>query len=437
MRETRQIFSNASIRKSPLSFRGWSYGRGISALPCMVAISLGLGLLVMPSASAQNLPPADTSVSKPITSPTYRIAIEDTLDISVVGQNGAGFPGPTRTVTVLADGTADLPYLGESKIAGLTLAQLRKKLQPLAAKELINPAITIAVRGRYVKQVNVFGVLPNRGKIALRENWRVRDVISAAGSFPSDRYEFYRTTFLKTRTGEQIEINLKKLLEEGDQTQNFLVEDNDVLMVQPLAEVETQVQVIGQVAKSGPIPLPRSQSVLEVLQLAGGPTPRASLANVVIRRGGKIITLDLRDYDKTGFTPGEKLQAGDTLVVPENDKVYYITGAASRSGPFPYPEDEPMTVFKAISIAGGQNPTADLREVRLTRRNADGTTTTKTLDVDKMVRTGNLKGDLAVAANDYIYVPPYKKKGFTATEALTAISAAGGAFYLLGRMFKF
>ena len=402
---------------------------GAIAALCAFTIILG----VVPTARAQQ---QVAEATRPITSPTYRITAEDVLDISVVGQNGFGVPGQSRTVTVLADGTADLPYIGEKKVIGLTLAELRKKLLPVVEKELLKPAITISVRAHYIRQINVFGILPAKGKLALRESWRIRDVIASAGGMPGDRYEFYQATLMRPRTGETIHLDLKKLLEEGDEKQNVLVEDNDILNIQPLTEAETQIQVVGQVLRAGPQILPRSASVLDVLQAAGGPAPRASLANANIKRGGKTITLDLRDYQKTGFTPTEKLQVGDTLVIPENTKEYLISGAVGRGGSVTFPEDEPLTLYKAIVQASVPAQGADLRYVRVTRKNPTGPDTSKIIDVDKMLKTGNFKGDIALEPDDSIYVPPYKKKGITLMDALGTASAVAGAIFLFDRIFK-
>ena len=67
---------------------------------------------------------AGTPQGNTITAPTYKIAPEDTLMITVVDR-----PELTRNIQVLTDGTIDMPDVGEVKVVGMTIGDLKKEIQ--------------------------------------------------------------------------------------------------------------------------------------------------------------------------------------------------------------------------------------------------------------------------------------------------------------------
>ena len=123
-------------------------------------------------------------------------------------------------------------------------------------------------------------------------------------------------------------------------------------MVLEKEPAQTTVQVLGQVAKPGPMTWPRDGSIITVLQGAGGPTPLARLSQVTIERDSKNIMVDMRNYQKNGFEPSERLVPGDKLIVPENKQEYYVFGPVSRAGTQLYPDDRKLTVYSVLAQSG-------------------------------------------------------------------------------------
>jgi polysaccharide export outer membrane protein len=371
----------------------------------------------------------------PAASPSYRILVDDTLEISVVSQNGLGQQVVARTVTVLNDGTVDLPVMGEIKIVNMTVGELRKKIRARMSKQIRDPQVNIAVRDRVRAQVTTLGVLKG-GKIVLREGWRVRDVIASAGGLPTDRYEYYRASLTRGKNNQTLPIDLQKLLVDSDQSQNYLLEPDDTLLIQEVDQAQKQVQVIGQVLKAGPVELPRTRSIIDVLQAAGGPNDRAALNDATIERGSTTIKVPLRDNVRNGTEPSEKLEPGDRLVIPENRREYYMLGAVGAGGTKPFPEDRKLTVFTAISDAGGQVSGAELKKTRLTRKTPDGGTTSQEINVEKMLKTGDLSKDVAMQPGDTIYVPQTGgRRGIGLQEIVTYVSIITG-LYTVTQLFR-
>jgi len=83
----------------------------------------------------------------------------------------------------------------------------------------------------------------------------------------------------------------------------------------------------------------------------------------------------------------------------------YVTGQVRNKGGFEIPAGETMTVSKAILNAGGFSDFSDKKNVRLTRKNPDGTTQTFVVNIVEVWEKGRLDKDLAVQSDDLIVVP--------------------------------
>ena len=358
-----------------------------------------------------------------VTSPTYRIAAEDVLDITVLEH--AEF---NRVLTVNLDGTIDYPLSGQINVVGMTIAQLKARITRDLAKQYVKPQVSIGVRERQARTVAILGSVRAPGRRPLKEGEKVLELIADAGGLPSERLEFFVARLIRTSTGEVFPVDLVKLYA-NDPTQNLVLTTNDTLLIEVLETSKTTIQVVGEVGKPGPQDVPRDGSIISVLQNAGGPSQRAQLSKVTIERGGQLIYLDMRDYQKNGFDPKEKLIAGDKLIIPENKKEYYIFSPTGKAGTQIYPDDRQLTVYSALAAAGGYTEGVDLKKTRLIHPNADGTSTTRVVDVQNMLKTGDMSADLPVVPGDTISVPPAgARKGLSPFEL---IGLATGIFTIL------
>jgi protein involved in polysaccharide export with SLBB domain len=127
---------------------------------------------------------------------------------------------------------------------------------------------------------------------------------------------------------------------------------------------------------------------------------------------------------------GAKLEAGDVLVIPQNKKVFRANGATQKTGEITYPDDRSLTLFQALSIAGLPAQNADLKNVRLTRRVADGKDETTKHNVEVMLK-GDMTKDVAVNPDDSIFVEPrVGKRQFSLQDALWAVTTVTGLLRL-------
>ena len=341
----------------------------------------------------------------------------------------------TKVIQVLNDGTINYPYAGQINVVGLTIKQLQEKIRVAVAKQFVNPQVVISVQRKAELQITVLGAVKAPGKHVLRnDNYRILDALADSGGLLDARPEFFNAQLTRTKAGEVLIVDLAKLLNDNDASQNYKMGQDDVLYITEKEAANLQVQIVGQMSKPGPVILPRSGSIVEVLQITGPPLPNASLSQARIERGGTSIPLDLREFYKTGvLNTTEKLQAGDRLVVPENKKVVSVVGAAGRTGDIPYPDDRNLTVFEVFTLTGGQTAGADLKNTKLIHPNEDGTTTTTEVDVQKMVKKGDLSDDKPVVPGDtVVFKQSAPRKGLSVFETIgliTGLATLYGLFF--------
>jgi polysaccharide export outer membrane protein len=181
------------------------------------------------------------------------------------------------------------------------------------------------------------------------------------------------------------------------------------------------ITVLGEVQKPSPIPAFGQLRLLDVISACGGFTPLAS-HTITIRRPGEaeaitvLLSSDPKNTDETNI----QLMAGDTVIVPKVGSVFVI-GQVKTPSAIPLSSNAPVTVMRAIAIAGGVNFGAALSKVVVIRRTPDGEHVEIQMDLKKVMH-GKEK-DIALASDDVLLVPA---NGFKAGMAGGGIGIAGG-----------
>ncbi len=168
------------------------------------------------------------------------------------------------------------------------------------------------------------------------------------------------------------------------------------------------VYMIGAVLKPGIFPLLGSQNLLEMLVLAGGPTPQAGPEVILIRKQDGKEGMSLRiplqslmsNLDSRLDIP---LQPGDVVNVPaDRNIVVYILGAVKTPGALEVKLSSMPTLLKAITKAGGFTDRANQRDVRVRRVDAQGVEKEVRVNVRDIIR--GKKKDMRLEPEDVIIV---------------------------------
>ena len=100
------------------------------------------------------------------------------------------------------------------------------------------------------------------------------------------------------------------------------------------------------------------------------------------------------------------VNARDAATPPETERAVNVRGAVNQPGRIVFPKDRGLTIVAAISLAGGHSRYADLKRVRLTRKNSDGTSVTTVVDVDAIMKSRNPAAAIQLGDGDSVEVPP-------------------------------
>jgi polysaccharide export outer membrane protein len=163
------------------------------------------------------------------------------------------------------------------------------------------------------------------------------------------------------------------------------------------------ITVLGEVQKPSPVPAFGQLRLLDVISACGGFTPLAS-HTITIRRPGEaepitvLLSSDPKNTDETNI----QLMAGDTVMVPKVGNVFVI-GQVKTPSAIPLSSNAPVTVMRAIAIAGGVNFGAALSKVVVIRRTPDDQHVEIQMDLKKVMH-GKEK-DIALASDDVLLVP--------------------------------
>ncbi len=136
------------------------------------------GFAPMPETGARRAaPPADAFASQ--TTNAYRVGPQDVLDISVFG-----VPDLSGTVIVAANGSIQLPLIGETPAAGKTVRELQEDLASrLGAEYLQNPQVTVLVKEYNSRTVILTGEINNPGVYPLKGKTSLLQLVAKAGGF--------------------------------------------------------------------------------------------------------------------------------------------------------------------------------------------------------------------------------------------------------------
>ena len=177
------------------------------------------------------------------------------------------------------------------------------------------------------------------------------------------------------------------------------------------------VAVIGAVHGAAQFKLQRQVRLLEILSLAGGPTDAAGQnIQIVHTAGGPVceeagltesndassfVAYKLADTLKGLPEANPLVRPGDIVSIPLADQVFVLGNVLK---PTAIPLKEPLTVSKAIAIAGGTAPSSKRDKVRILRQ-LPGSTQKQEIFVDLKAIEKNRAEDVALIANDVVDVP--------------------------------
>ncbi len=180
--------------------------------------------------------------------------------------------------------------------------------------------------------VNVIGAITKPSSYPIYQESRLLDAIYDAGGFTTSA-AVDKVTIIRPSNPhpQRIVVNVANYLKTGDLKYNPLLQAGDTVFTPIREDIQKSVSgvqaafiesihvtIIGEIKIPGTYQISKESTVLDVLNLAGGPTPQAGLDRVAIIRENIQIQIDvesmLEDGKLRSFPP---LQASDTIRIPK------------------------------------------------------------------------------------------------------------------------
>ena len=267
----------------------------------VAAVIFFISLLLSSPAAAQEQAQVSNSAStnavpsaaKPLLAPWQErltVGPGDVLDISLYGQADSGRPG----ILIAPDGRISYLQAKDVEISGLTIDEVRTKLESILTKFHLAPRVVIIPTAFHSKKYFMLGNVAAPGAFVLDRPITILEAVARAKGFVSGgpaRSSFeladLNLAFLVRRqpTGEfdREPINFEKLFLRGAIEENKHVAPDDYLYFPPVAAPE--VYVVGEAAGVGPVAYSKELTVLGAIASRGGFTDAAFRQKILVIRG--------------------------------------------------------------------------------------------------------------------------------------------------------
>ena len=289
----------------------------------ILAALLGVAITGSTGFAADNATPITTPVAKS----TQRAAWQERFTLGpgdVVSISMCGVPDSLRTeISIGPDGRITYLQAQDLPAAGLTVDELRKKLDLALETFYVKPCSIITPITYNSKKYVVLGAVANKGVFNFTRPVTVLEAIANAGGIETGLYE--RTTVeladlsrsMLVRKNARVPVDFEKLFH-GDLKQNVPLEPGDYLYFQPMNWNE--VYVVGLVNNPGTTTFRPKMTVVRAITARGGFAEGAYKKHVLIVRGSatkpQTILVDTTAV-LTGAASDVELQPKDIIYVSD------------------------------------------------------------------------------------------------------------------------
>ncbi|MDB9737378.1 SLBB domain-containing protein [Porticoccaceae bacterium] len=300
-------------------------------------------------------PAASISVSS-----DYLLGPGDALDILFYGKTNTAF-----SLEINREGLVDFPQLGPVGLAGLTYGEAKEMLQMRISAQIIGTQVSISMGSLRSMQVFVLGEAFKPGAYTVSSLSTITHALVSSGGV-SDIGSL-RNIQLKRQGKLLATLDLYDLLMAGDTSNDVRVQAGDVIYIPTVGDL---VSIEGQVLRPAIYELKGSESIQDLVELAGGMGPKAFAQSARLERinaDGFMTTLDVdltQSDDKMA-----SLRGGDHLTVDAitnfKKDIVSLEGAVRYAGDFAWRDG--MRVSDIVASRDKLNPDADLGAIMLVR----------------------------------------------------------------------
>jgi len=233
-------------------------------------------------------------------------------------------------VPIAPDGRITFLQARNVMAAGLTIDELRAKLDETLANYYQNPHTIITPAAIHSKKYIVLGSVANKGLYTLDRPVTVIEAIARAGGLETGLYD-QKTVELADlqhsfliRNGERVPVDFEKLFQHGDLSQNVPLAPDDYLYFASAGVNE--IYVLGEINSPGVLVFAPKPTAMKAIAARGGFTEKAYRRRVLVVRGSL-------NHPQTFVVESSDILAGKAVDFPlqPKDIVYVSTSAWVRA----------------------------------------------------------------------------------------------------------
>lgn len=333
----------------------------------------------------------------------YQLAAGDELNIFVWGR----VLETSFTAVVDRDGKILLPKVGPLALAGVPFGKVPDLVKAKLGETYQNFDLTVSLSKLHTISVVVLGEVAKPGTYQVSPFATLFNVLYEAGG-PTKTGSMRRIRL--TRGNQQFASDLYKFLTEGDRSQDYKLQANDVIFVPPIGQT---VGVAGHVKRAAVFEVAGETSARDLLNLAGGFLPgegqRIQVERFKTAAGRSVEELKFKSREeRDAQLAAFKIQDGDLLLVypPSARRQNFVTisGLVAHAGDYEFQPN--LKVKDLLEKAGGITPTAFLKRIEITRTLNDRPAEILRADV-KDILDGKPKANLPLQEFDHVRVFDY------------------------------
>lgn len=339
----------------------------------------------------------------------YLLQPGDLLKIYVQGMSDL-----TLESRISPSGQLYYPFVRQLKAAGKTVDQVADLIEAgLRERNLKQPSVAIIVQEYAKRFAYIMGEVrqPRDIEIPINRAISLDQAIAMAGGLTKNAAEHRVQVSHREANGEITTRTIDTAMDTTDpHAVKILLQPNDTVYVPNLGGV----YVVGKVNRQGYIGAETARnyagelvSASQAISLAEGFAEDADPENASVRRvdpvtgESKVLKINLTAViDRAQMELDIPLQAGDTLVIPPKAGVF-VMGEINKPGKYFGDSTNPLTVTRAISLAGGFKQYAQPSRVKLYRRGK----VPLTVNVTAILNNEELDRDVELQPGDILFIP--------------------------------
>ncbi len=321
------------------------------------------------------------SVSPPIdlrrAQEAYTLGPGDLIQIDIF--NVPEYSAQNGRYQVLVDGSLNLPLIGSVRVQGLTLNRAAETISARYARYLKRPITTVTLLTPRPLRVAIAGEVNNPGSYSIPISGEsvtgVRTSEAGATQFPTvtraiqtaggitrlaDVRQIQVRRLQRSGSEQVINVNLWEFIQTGDLRRDLILRDGDTIVIPTVSSVNLA-----------------EQRTLDDSNFSADATRPINVAVV-----GEV------------YRPGPQSVTGNVT-----------TQQAGETGQQQSQAVTPPTVTRALQVAGGIKPMADIRNVQIRRQTRSGAEQTINANLLQLLQSGDARQDVILQEGDTIFIP--------------------------------